>query len=172
MKRTTETITFSLPPAMAAQVRAVMRRPGLDALGGSGGSAAGYRVGRLKSGGQSRGSNLSRTQKGRIQGRPGGAAASPDGSACRGLFGKDRAMPRQRIRRSRDPREFPDDFPERLKRFEEESRLSWSEIARRLGTYRNIVWRWKEGLAPPNNQHRKALFVLADSMGLGHLFTE
>ena len=23
--------------------------------------------------------------------------------------------------------------------------MSWSEIARRLGTYRNIVWRWKEG---------------------------
>ena len=28
MKRTTETITFSLPPAMAAQVRAVMRAEG------------------------------------------------------------------------------------------------------------------------------------------------
>ena len=28
MKRTTETITFSLPPTMAAQVRAVMRAEG------------------------------------------------------------------------------------------------------------------------------------------------
>ena len=28
MKRTTETITFSLPPAMAAQVRAVMQAEG------------------------------------------------------------------------------------------------------------------------------------------------
>ena len=28
MQRTTETITFSLPPAMAAQVRAVMRAEG------------------------------------------------------------------------------------------------------------------------------------------------
>ena len=28
MRRTTETITFSLPPAMAAQVRAVMRAEG------------------------------------------------------------------------------------------------------------------------------------------------
>ena len=28
MKRTTKTITFSLPPAMAAQVRAVMRAEG------------------------------------------------------------------------------------------------------------------------------------------------
>ena len=28
MKRTSETITFSLPPAMAAQVRAVMRAEG------------------------------------------------------------------------------------------------------------------------------------------------
>lgn len=81
-------------------------------------------------------------------------------------------MPRQRIHHKRDTPKLPDDFPERLRRFQEESGLSWSEIARRLGTYRNIVWRWKEGLALPNNQHRKALFILADGMGLGHLFTE
>ena len=28
---------------------------------------------------------------------------------------------------------FPDNFPQRLKRFQEESGLSWSEIARRHG---------------------------------------
>ena len=59
-----------------------------------------------------------------------------------------------------------------MKRFQEESQTSWSEIARRIGTYRNIVWRWKEGLARPNNQHRKALLELDDSMALGHLFTD
>ncbi len=81
-------------------------------------------------------------------------------------------MPRQRIPHSREIHELPDDFPERLKRFKDQSQMSWSEIARRLETYRNIVWRWKEGLARPNKQHRKALFELADSMALGHLFTE
>ena len=50
--------------------------------------------------------------------------------------------------------------------------VSWSEIARRLGTYRNTVWRWAEGRARPNYQHRKALWELADGMGLGHLLTE
>ena len=81
-------------------------------------------------------------------------------------------MPRQRIHHRRDTLELPDDFPERLRRFQEESGLSWSEIARRLETYRNIVWRWKEGLARPNKQHRGALLDLADSMALGHLFTD
>ena len=44
-------------------------------------------------------------------------------------------MPRQRIYHSRRTYGFPEDFPERLKRFQEESGLSWSELARRLGTY-------------------------------------
>ena len=48
-------------------------------------------------------------------------------------------MPRQRIRHSRDIHELPDDFPERLKRFQEESGLSWSEMARRIGTYSYTV---------------------------------
>ena len=81
-------------------------------------------------------------------------------------------MPRQRIHHRRDTLDIPDDFPERLRRFQEESGLSWSEIARRLETYRNIVWRWKEGLARPNKQHRRDLLELADSMALGHLFTD
>ena len=48
------------------------------------------------------------------------------------------------------PYEFPDDFPERLKRFQVESGRSWSEIARRIGTYRHTAWRWKEGRGRPN----------------------
>ena len=69
-------------------------------------------------------------------------------------------MPRQRIYYRRSTYELPDDFPERLKRFQEESGLSWSEIARRLGTYRHTVWRWAEGKARPNYPHRKALMEL------------
>ena len=77
-------------------------------------------------------------------------------------------MPRQRTHSSRRT----DDFPQRLERFKEESGLSWSEIARRLETYRHTVWRWAEGGVRPNHQHRKALMELADSLGLGHLFTD
>ena len=81
-------------------------------------------------------------------------------------------MPRQRILHSRDTYPLPKDFPERLKWFQKGSGLSWSEIARRIGTYRNTVWLWKEGRARPNYQHRKALLELADSLGLAHLFTD
>ena len=81
-------------------------------------------------------------------------------------------MPRQRTNYDRSTYGFPDDFPERLKRFQELSGLSWSEIARRIGTYRYTVWRWKEGRARPNYQHRKALLELADSLGLARLFRE
>ena len=77
-------------------------------------------------------------------------------------------MPRQRTHYSRRT----DDFPQRLERFQEESGLSWSAIARRLETYRHTVWRWAEGGVRPNHQHRKALMELADSLGLGHLFTD
>ena len=45
-------------------------------------------------------------------------------------------MPRQRTNYRRSTYVFPDDFPQRLRRFKEESDLSWSEISRRLGTYR------------------------------------
>ena len=81
-------------------------------------------------------------------------------------------MPRQRNNYKRNTHEFPADFPERLKRFQVESGLSWSEIARRLGTYRHTVWRWAEGKVRPNYQHRRALMALADSLGLAHIFTE
>ena len=40
-------------------------------------------------------------------------------------------MPRQR---NRITYALPGDFPQRLKRFQEEPGLSWSETARRLGT--------------------------------------
>ena len=80
-------------------------------------------------------------------------------------------MPRQRIDYNRTTYQFPDDFPERLERFQKESGLPWAEIARRIGTYPHTVWRWKEGQGRPNVQHMMALLELADGLGLGHLFT-
>ena len=78
-------------------------------------------------------------------------------------------MPRQRILHNRENYAFPADLPQRLRRFQRESGYSWSEIARRLGTYRHTVWRWAEGRTRPNHHHRRALLELAQSMGLGHI---
>ena len=80
-------------------------------------------------------------------------------------------MPRQRTHHSRIVYVFPDDFPQRLVRFKEESGLPWAEIARRLKTYPHTVNRcWKEGVQPDCRQ-QMALLDLADDLGLGHLFT-
>ena len=54
-------------------------------------------------------------------------------------------MPRQRINHGGVTYVFPDDFPQRLARFKEESGLSWAEIARRLSAYPHTVLRWIEG---------------------------
>ena len=81
-------------------------------------------------------------------------------------------MPRKRIRYNRITRGFPKDFPERLKRFKEESGLPWAEIARRVGADVESVRRWKEGRARPNAEHLAALYALADSLGLGHLLRD
>ena len=52
------------------------------------------------------------------------------------LWERAYTMPRQRTHYSRRTYVVSDDFQEQLRRFQEESGLSWSEIARRLGTYR------------------------------------
>ena len=57
------------------------------------------------------------------------------------------------------------DFPQRLARFQEESGLSWPEIARRPGTYRHTVWRWAEGRVRPNVKHMMALLELTKDLG-------
>ena len=81
-------------------------------------------------------------------------------------------MPRQHTDYRRKTYEFPGDFPQRLKRFKEESGLPWADIARLLGTYPHTVWRWKEGQGLPNVQHMMALLDLAKDLGLGYLFTD
>ena len=81
-------------------------------------------------------------------------------------------MPRQRTNYRRRTYDFPDDFPEGLKRFQEEPGLSWSETARRIGTSRHTVWGWTEGRVRPNVKHMLALLELAKDLGPGHLFTK
>ena len=81
-------------------------------------------------------------------------------------------MPRQRTHYSRRTYVVSDDFQEQLRRFQEESGLSWSEIARRLGTYRHTVGRWWKAGVQPNQHHMKALLALADDFGLSCLFTD
>ena len=63
------------------------------------------------------------------------------------------------------------DFPQRLKRFKEESGLSWAEIARRLGADPKTVRRWHKDGVRPNAHYLLALQDLAKGRGLGHLFT-
>ena len=76
-------------------------------------------------------------------------------------------MPRQRTNYSRRTYVIPDNFPQRLRRFKEESGLSWSEIARRLETYRHTVGRWCKAGVRPNQHQTKVLLDLADDFGLG-----
>ena len=54
----------------------------------------------------------------------------------------------------------PRDFPQRLKRFKEESGLSWAELARRLGTYPHTLYRWWKQGVRPSAHHFGALLVL------------
>ncbi len=80
-------------------------------------------------------------------------------------------MPRQQTRHNRIVYVFPDDFPQRLERFKEESGLSWAELARRLGTYPYTVDRWRNQGVRPHFRHLMALLDLAEDLGLLHLFT-
>ncbi len=80
-------------------------------------------------------------------------------------------MPRHRTHNSRMVYVFPDDFPERLERFKEESGLSWAEIARRVGTSDLNLRRWRNGVRP-HWRHLSALLELAEDLGLAHLFTD
>ena len=86
--------------------------------------------------------------------------------------GDRRVMPRQHTHHSRITYVFPDDFPQRLRRFKEESGLPWAELKRRLDTDPETIRRWRYKGVRPSTRHYAALLVVADSLGLGHLFTD
>jgi len=77
-------------------------------------------------------------------------------------------MPRQKLPHERGLYEFPDDFPQCLERFKEASGLSWSELARRLGTSTLTLRRWLNGVQP-SSRYLLALQDLAEELGLAHL---
>ncbi len=81
-------------------------------------------------------------------------------------------MSRQQIDYNIPTYEFQENLPERIKRFQQESGLSWSEIAHQMGTYPITVWRWETGRARPNYEHRRALVELADDQGLARLLID
>ena len=81
-------------------------------------------------------------------------------------------MPRQRTNHSRRVYVIPADFPQRLRRFGEASGLSWAEIARRIETYPLTIRRWRDDGVRPSHRHQLALLALAESLGLGHIFTD
>ena len=58
-------------------------------------------------------------------------------------------MPRQRSQYRRRTYDFPGDFPERLERLKEESRLPWAEINRRLGVHPQTMRRWRKAVPGP-----------------------
>ena len=63
---------------------------------------------------------------------------------------------------------FPEDFPQGLERFKEASGLTWSELARRLGT-NPLTLRPLARRTRPNALHLLALQGLAASLELTHL---
>ena len=81
-------------------------------------------------------------------------------------------MPRQHTHHGRIVYVFPEDFPQRLERFKEESGLSWAELARRLGTSALNLRRWKDKGVRPHWRHLMALLELAEDLGLVHIFTD
>lgn len=77
-------------------------------------------------------------------------------------------MPRRHVTFRRAHHPFPTDFSLRLRRFREESGMSWNQLARDLGTDSLTLRRWRAGVRP-NAQHLLALVALAQSLGLDHI---
>ena len=81
-------------------------------------------------------------------------------------------MPRQRSHYNRATGVPPDDFAQRLEWFKHASGLTWAEVARRLRVAPITIRRWRRHGVRPNYRQLRALHDLADSLGLGHLFTD
>jgi len=72
----------------------------------------------------------------------------------------------QRRRHSRTEWRLPEDFPERLVRFQEGSGLSTRALAGFLGVSPYRLRRWKNGEDEPNTAHLFAVLTIAGVMGL------
>ncbi len=79
-------------------------------------------------------------------------------------------MPRQRKHHRREVHTFPEDFPRKLEQLKDASGLTWSELARRLGTNPLTLRRWRQG-ARPNALHLFALLEVAVSFDLPDLLS-
>ena len=90
------------------------------------------------------------------------------GEGFRPLAGRDDRMPRLRKPYRHETHVFPEDFPQRLEQLKEASGLTWSELARRLGTNPLTLRRWRQS-ARPNALHLLALLQFAAALGLAHL---
>lgn len=77
-------------------------------------------------------------------------------------------MPLRRSRYRILSEAFLQGFPERLEHFKDASGLSWSEMARRVGTSTLVMRRWRRG-AHPSSEHLISLMHLAEDLGLAHL---
>ena len=76
-------------------------------------------------------------------------------------------MPLRRSRYRISSEAFLEELPQRLEHFKEASGLSWSGIARRVGTSTLVIRRWRRG-AHPSSEHLIALLDLVDDLGLAH----
>ena len=61
--------------------------------------------------------------------------------------------------------EFPQDFPQRLERFKEETGLTWNALARRLGVNPYRLREWRKGTIP-DSTNLFILLTLAERLGL------
>lgn len=75
-------------------------------------------------------------------------------------------MGTQRWRHRRTEWRLPEDFPERLARFQEAGGLSTRALAGLLGVSPYRLRRWKNGEDDPNPAHLFAVLTVAGVMGL------
>ena len=61
--------------------------------------------------------------------------------------------------------DFPEDFPQRLERFKEETGLTWNALARRLGVNPYRLREWRRGTVP-DSTNLFILLTLAERLGL------
>ena len=65
--------------------------------------------------------------------------------------------------------EFPQDFPQRLERFKEETGLTWNALARRLGVNPYRLREWRRGIVP-DSTHLFFLLTLAEKLEFRGIF--